>query len=251
MKIKVKKFDVNSLRTASPCTADWASMQGDERTRHCDGCHRNVYNVSELTVREVEHLIAAREGRLCFRMYRRVDGTLLTRDCPVGLVRLRKRTAMFAGACLSAIVGVFTASYGQTAETSGTSDTEIKIVRVKADQTLLAGTIVDSRGAIVTGVEVVIREVDHRVVNIVRSDDHGNFAVSVPAGTYELDLTVPGYPLITSEQIQLIENETAELSIKLTREGNVTMGVVVDLPVVPSLPILTVPAPQKTKKPKQ
>jgi len=76
---------LNNLRIASPCPASWAAMSGDDRVRFCDSCAKNVYNLSDLTAAEATALIREAEGSLCVRLYRRVDGTVLTADCPVGL----------------------------------------------------------------------------------------------------------------------------------------------------------------------
>src|SRR5260221_9302163 len=74
-----------NIRVASPCPADWEKMIGDERVRHCNDCNLNVYNFSAMTEREVARLLAARQGRLCGRFYRRADRTILTQKCPAGL----------------------------------------------------------------------------------------------------------------------------------------------------------------------
>src|SRR5262245_30988553 len=105
--MRSSNFDVNELRVASPCSVGWENMSGDERQRHCDLCELNVYNLSGMTAREVDRLITDREGRLCIRMFRRADGTVITRDCPVGLRAVRKRVATFAGAAITAVLGLF------------------------------------------------------------------------------------------------------------------------------------------------
>src|ERR1051325_2231218 len=97
------KFNINNLRVASPCPVGWAQMKGDDRTRHCNLCSLNVYNISALSVDEVARLIGTGHDRVCVRMYHRADGTVLTKDCPVGLRAYQKRVARFAGAALSAI----------------------------------------------------------------------------------------------------------------------------------------------------
>jgi hypothetical protein len=43
---------------------------------------------------EAERLVVEKEGRLCVRFHRRADGTVLTRDCPVGLRRWLARAAI-------------------------------------------------------------------------------------------------------------------------------------------------------------
>lgn len=87
---------LSSLTVASPCSADWDSMVGDVRVRHCGACNLNVYNLSAMPAEEAAALVQAREGRLCIRLYRRADGTVITRDCPVGLRAVRIKTAKAA-----------------------------------------------------------------------------------------------------------------------------------------------------------
>ncbi|XYH99625.1 hypothetical protein ACMHYB_07655 [Sorangium sp. So ce1128] len=82
---------LDSLRVASPCTASWDEMAGDDRVRFCRTCEKNVYNLSEMPRDEAERLVRAAAGDLCVRLYRRADGTVLTADCPVGVNRRRIR----------------------------------------------------------------------------------------------------------------------------------------------------------------
>jgi hypothetical protein len=98
---------LDELRVAAPCPADWGKMVGDERVRFCERCELHVYNLSGMTRREAEALVTNAEGRLCVRFYRRADGTILTRNCPVGLSAVRRRAARVAGSVLSAALGFF------------------------------------------------------------------------------------------------------------------------------------------------
>jgi hypothetical protein len=84
---------VDRVGVASPCSADWERMAGDDRVRFCSQCRLHVYNLSAMTRDEAAHLIQTTQGRLCARFYRRADGTVLTRDCPVGLRAARARAA--------------------------------------------------------------------------------------------------------------------------------------------------------------
>lgn len=93
MSRRVSLSILDQVRIATPCTASWEGMAGDERVRHCGQCDRTVYNVAAMPREEAERLIVAREGRLCLRLYRRADGTILTADCPVGLAAVRARVA--------------------------------------------------------------------------------------------------------------------------------------------------------------
>src|SRR5262249_26070513 len=72
-------------------TADWNQMTGDDRTRHCGACQKNVYNLSGMTRAEAEALLLEHNGELCVRYYQRHDGTILLADCTVGVQRKRDR----------------------------------------------------------------------------------------------------------------------------------------------------------------
>src|SRR4051812_31393656 len=77
-----------NLRVATPCPADWNAMtpvEGADRVRGCASCNKNVYNISTLTREEAEALILEKEGRLCVRYFQRHDGTILLKDCSIGI----------------------------------------------------------------------------------------------------------------------------------------------------------------------
>jgi len=96
---------LDQLQIAAPCPAKWDDMAGDARCRFCGGCEKHVYNIAAMTPEEAVDLIQRTEGRLCVRLFRRTDGTVLTTDCPVGLrARLRwaRRRAWAAAAAVVA-----------------------------------------------------------------------------------------------------------------------------------------------------
>jgi len=92
---------------ASPCNQDWASMSGDERKRFCGSCKKNVFNFKEMSNVEIETLIQKTEGKVCVRLYTRKDGTVLTRDCPVGLAGIRRRMVAGLAMCGAVLLGAF------------------------------------------------------------------------------------------------------------------------------------------------
>lgn len=109
---------VDKLEIASPCSEEWDDMVGDERTRFCDSCRKNVFNISSMSGPEVEELIESAEGRVCVRLFRRHDGTVLTSDCPIGLAerawRRARNTGLAAAALmLTLLAGGFVAFFGR------------------------------------------------------------------------------------------------------------------------------------------
>ncbi len=100
---------LDRIEIASPCHASWEKMAGDDRSRFCGECRLNVYNIAAMTRSEAEALILEKEGHLCARIFRRADGTVLTRDCPVGIRALRRRAAAGlarVGAACAMMLGV-------------------------------------------------------------------------------------------------------------------------------------------------
>jgi hypothetical protein len=77
--------ELGVIRIASPCTVPWSSMNGTDAVRFCGQCKLKVYNVEHLTSYEVRDLLLKTEGRVCMRLFKRFDGTVLTQDCPTGL----------------------------------------------------------------------------------------------------------------------------------------------------------------------
>jgi len=99
---------LDNIRVASPCSADWDEMYGDDRKRFCGDCKLNVYNLSGMTRDEAEALVINAEGRLCVRYYKRADGSIITQDCPVGWAKVKQRARLYATAAASLLVALFT-----------------------------------------------------------------------------------------------------------------------------------------------
>ena len=101
------KSSLDDVRVAAPCSVDWDSMYGNERIRFCDQCKLNVYNLSEMTRTEAERLVSQAEGRVCIRYYQRRDGSILTKNCPVGLAAIKRRLSRVATAIGSTVLSFF------------------------------------------------------------------------------------------------------------------------------------------------
>ncbi len=89
--------NLSNVRIASPCSASWDAMEGDGRRRFCGDCSLHVYNLSGMEEAEAVELLESYEGgRLCVRLFRHADGTVITQNCPKGLARVKRRMARVA-----------------------------------------------------------------------------------------------------------------------------------------------------------
>jgi hypothetical protein len=87
---------IDRLRVASACPARWEDMTGNDTVRRCARCNLDVHNLSAMTRTEAQSLLSSRlgpdgllSGRLCAGWRRRADGTIIFRECPVGVAGAR------------------------------------------------------------------------------------------------------------------------------------------------------------------
>jgi hypothetical protein len=133
---------LNNLEVAKPCPANWDDMRGDDRVRHCSDCKLDVYNVSEMTPRQAEEFLRQASGRICLRFYRRADGTIITRDCPVGLARVRKKVVH----CLNALVALLWGASYLPIWTTTTGDASVSSTLPSEGHSAVNGRVATSSG---------------------------------------------------------------------------------------------------------
>lgn len=141
------------VSVASPCSASWDAMTGDDKVRLCGLCERNIYNISSMSAAEAAALIQNATERTCIRMFRRADGTLMTNDCPTGLRAYRQRVGRTVSAAFAMVLGLFSISNAQRiphGDSKGTrSESNIEIPSID-------GTVIDSNGAVIPDATVTV-----------------------------------------------------------------------------------------------
>ncbi len=184
---------LDRIRIASPCPARWEQMRGDNQVRFCDLCNLNVYDVSQMTRRQARAFMARSEGRVCARLYRRGDGTIITRDCPIGLRALRRRAAKTTAAIFATIASVsatvFAHSGNRTGAARATTTTKGDALRVSGPSisASLTGEITDPNRGPIEGARVVLTNLQTNEKRIIKSDEKGRYHFVVSEfGLYEL-----------------------------------------------------------------
>lgn len=230
------------VRVATPCPTSWEAMEGDDRVRFCGLCQLNVYNLSEMTRDEAASLVARTEGRLCARLYRRADGTLITKDCPVGLAAVRRRVRRAAAAVFAALTSFWAVAAGQQTPAPGGGQGQqpavlacegggqLKIRRKPAaagEEPKLSGVALDPNGAAVPGATAKLtNELTKEEAQAVTGAD-GSFSFTLKAaGAYTLQLEGPGFATqrIEGVKVEAGESLTAELTLGLSTVY-VTVGI--------------------------
>jgi len=210
-------------------------MAGDERVRHCAHCSLNVYNFAEMTRDEVRELLLRTEGRVCARLYRRADGTVLTRDCPTGLRALRRRASRVAAALLTMLFSLPAFAFGRTTckkprlRMRG-SKVKLEIERVANSQpAVLDGVVRDQTGNPIPGVIIAVHdEVTKREVTAV-TDVNGAFNIaSLNDGIYRVEVTLEGLKPAKIEHLEMKASEVTHASVvlRLDPTETITMGAI-------------------------
>jgi hypothetical protein len=149
MKTDANKSFLDQIEIASPCTVSWETMNGDDLVRHCSQCSLSVYNISEMSKSEAETLVRVKEGRLCIRMYKRFDGTVITNDCPVGLRKLKQSLQLIsraAAALLTFLLSLVAANGEETKSSNTNSPTKQPATNAKCP-VVLQGEPITLQGA--------------------------------------------------------------------------------------------------------
>jgi Carboxypeptidase regulatory-like domain len=227
-----RQIQLDRLKVASPCPTSWEHMKGDERVRFCELCSLHVYNIAELTANEAKSLVANTEGRICARLYRRSDGTVITKDCPVGLRAIRRRVARIAGAAFATIMSLCGGAFGQKAKDDKSCRQQVKITRTISDRVengVITGTVLDPNGAIISGAGVTLIEAKSKKSREVKSDDSGRFEFSALApGSYKLELKTTGFEKLVLKGLRIAGKETISIEATQLIDGAMVMGIIAD-----------------------
>jgi hypothetical protein len=201
---------LDRIKIASPCSAKWELMKGDDQVRFCGQCHKHVYNLSAMTRRDGETLLRETNGRICTRFYRRSDGTILTEDCPVGLkaraVRVRRRLSL----AISGTLGLSTA-FAQSNAPEG--------VHIRLEESLQAelfGTVTDQTGANIVGARVTVTDLETHRENFAQTNPEGQFRLKAEnEASYQLKVEMPGFRSTTVPRVYIVAKHRRIVDVTL------------------------------------
>lgn len=199
------------VRIASPCTADWDRMLGDDRTRYCPQCQRNVYNFSELSAAEVERVVVEREGRLCARFYQRADGTMLTKDCPASVTVVLQRVSRLASAALAAVMSA------SPAMAAASSVLHLPaLLQIQPAQAVVILEVEDVAGGRVRDAGVTLVDEKTGKKFEARTDGIGQLHLDdLPKGSYEFTIMANGFRTLTQDHVVLPAREPLKFQVQI------------------------------------
>lgn len=222
-------IDLDRIAVASPCPMSWNDMVGDDRVRFCNQCNLNVYDISAMTKPEAESFIANAEGRICAKLYRRADGAILTRDCPVGLRAVRKKVSGAAAAAFSALISLFGGSALFAQQPKNETNVNIQRRLRRDGQATIEGTVFDGTRAVILNADVkLINERTKREITT-RTNDIGRFGFSdLEKGVYTIQVYAQGFVKLEQLGLEVSDEQALNLDVTLNVGGELVGVLVVD-----------------------
>src|SRR5262245_57136766 len=217
---------IDELRVVSPCSSDWGRMPGDEKKRFCVECNKFVYDFSQMTRRQVEAIVSIHRGRMCARITRRPDGSLLTLEPPAVHPIGARRASPVVNATLAAILGLSVPANALNVDVSAAQ----LIARSDADgngartpygggEASVGGTVFDPQGAVIPNAAVKLVS-DAGAELEAKTSSEGEFTLAqVPFGAYIMLVEAEGfYTHVNSNVIVDTPYDTRfEVSMKVKR----------------------------------
>ncbi|HMB27752.1 MAG TPA: carboxypeptidase-like regulatory domain-containing protein, partial [Blastocatellia bacterium] len=176
--------------------------------------------------------IANAEGRICARLYRRADGTILTQDCPVGLRAVRKKVTRAAAAAFSALVSLFgsSATFAQQQQPKDKSKVDVQRVLRRYGQAAIEGTVFDDYRAVIAGAQVKLINERTKQEVTTKANDNGRFRFTdLENGVYTIQVYSPGFVNLEKLGLEVSDEQALNLDVmlKVGEVGEALMGVVV------------------------
>jgi len=227
-----KKSFLDSIEVSAPCPKNWNEMIGNDKTRLCRHCDKDIYNISAMTRKEARKLVAKSADNICVRMARTPDGKIQTLKRQLHQIT---RQAPIAAGVLSASLSFATLTYAQgEAVVSPKKETTVE---KQSDETKTQNKDYSKTSqisfTIYDATDSVIPETQVKLTNQKTKEEFIGFTNQ--EGIAQFSLLLPGrYDVLVSSSIgfrshhQIIQvKELIEPNIKITLQVGFFTGIVV------------------------
>lgn len=231
-----RKTSLDKIEITSPCNANWDEMAGSEQIRFCTECNKYVYNLSAMTRRDAEDLVATRRSQMCTRMIRDLNGGTITVDSLPPVRLLGRRPGPIASTVVSTIlsiapgVGAISKSPQASSHLYSQNESARKTSRSVPGVTTaaLTGAVSDENGTPISGAVVTITSEAAGNLFSQITTETGEFRFDgLSARTYIVEIKANGYQLPTQHGLDLQNGEVHRMDIVMNKEVHVmgAMGV--------------------------
>lgn len=218
---------LDRLRVAKACDESWEQMRGTNQVRFCSHCEKSVHNLSAMTRRDAERLVANSGGSLCIRYVSTPARRVVTLDAPTHAL-VRRVSRLTAGAFTAALA--MTTASAQSAQTSPppVASAEATIQNQIAPQmplggATLTGTITDPAGAVIPGAVVTLADATGAIRSTQTSDEGSYRLENLPAGTFTFDVEAQGFKKTEAARVSVTGSTEQKFDVVLDMDGEVVV----------------------------
>jgi len=185
---------LEKIRVETTCSEDWNEMRGGEQVRFCSHCSKSVNNLSTMTRREASKIVKESNGNLCVRYAKNPanDAPLYAED----LIQIARRAPRLAVGVVTAALSLSSMAYAQGGaratrepieKTEISQDKDSAKNKTESPTARLSGTLLDSQGAVIPGVQITLASDKTGESKFVTTDDEGFYQFQdIETGTYNL-----------------------------------------------------------------
>lgn len=222
-----RKTSLDRIEITSPCDADWDEMTGSEQIRYCTECNKYVYNLSAMTRRDAEELVATRRSQMCTRMIRDLNGGTITVDSLPPVRLLGRRPGPIASTVVTTIlsiapaVGAISQSPRASSHVYAQNESSRKASRpVSGTPTgAITGTVSDESGSPISGAVVTITSEAAGKVSSQITTETGEFRFDgLAARTYIFEVNAKGYQLPKQHGLDVQSGEIHPMNVVMAKE---------------------------------
>ncbi|MGI9036524.1 MAG: ankyrin repeat domain-containing protein [Pyrinomonadaceae bacterium] len=203
------------IKVPEPCDKSWVEMVGNEQTRLCVSCERNVYNLAEMSADEIEKLILRSKGRVCVR---------LTYNEKEKIQIKNNRLTKIAASVISAALSLAVMANAQSEVENSFPQPSKKQSQSLKNTSQISFTIYDENGAVIPKAQVKLINDKSKKEFIVSADEKGiAYFYNLPRRRYIVEVTMPYF---IKESLSVILKEKIEPNINITLGVGAFVGVV-------------------------
>lgn len=214
---------LDRVRVVNPCSEDWHEMRGNDEVRFCSHCQKSVHNLSQMTRRDAERLVAKSKGQLCVRYISRADQRVVTASDFPPLHRIARRASRLAASAFSAALTLTTATAQNSNETQiDVNPTGIEAVANKTDapqmpsgDATIVGTVIDPAEAVVAAAKVTLTDRRGAVRQTLTNEEGVYRLENLPFGVFTLEIESAGFVVHKTEEVNLSGREERRINVTL------------------------------------
>lgn len=234
---------LDQIEISKPCPVDWSRMVGDEKSRHCAQCNKRVFNLTKMTRRQAEVIVEASGGRLCARITRQPDGTIVTEDYLLqdysredhsrSLHLISRRASPIATAVITAVMTISGAGIAQSPLPTSDPVAVASLAtgggqpRVSGATGTVFGILTDPTGAVIAEAKLTLtNEATGESTEATTNDDGAYKFILLAPGSYTLTAVASGFAPVVLERLPVVSSQEQNLTLQAQAAVAVMAGAI-------------------------